>query len=176
MIPHWPCLSHEDLWRHSVAGTSYLWVVFFHRTQITRQLAISVQAHSPSIQIWWLQSEPCESSSLMAIPHECRLYIDMSDQMACHMPWLWRIPCLTFRNSWRRSSGVYPDDVYPYIMENGSKLFNNIVHSYIASLQWLESKKYESISDIAYMCRGLFSSRSAVTMTITRSLILVQNW
>ena len=31
--------------------------------------------------------------------------IIMPDQTAFHMPWLWGMTCLLFRNSWRRSSG-----------------------------------------------------------------------
>ena len=41
---------------------------------ITPQLAACMQAQSPSRHSWRLQIDPCESSSLMAIPHKCRLY------------------------------------------------------------------------------------------------------
>ena len=33
-------------------------------------------------------------------------FIDMSDQLAFHMPWLWRVIYLPFMNSWRRSSAI----------------------------------------------------------------------
>ena len=36
--------------------------------------AACMLAQSPSSHSWRLQSEPCQSSSLMAITHECRLY------------------------------------------------------------------------------------------------------
>ena len=49
-------------------------LLVFRRKPITPQMAACMQAQRPYSHSWRLQSERRESSSLMAIPHECRLY------------------------------------------------------------------------------------------------------
>ena len=92
----------------------------FQRNQITPRLAACVQAQSPSRHRRRFQNESRGSSSLMVMPHECRMSINMSDRSAFYMPWLWRMTCLPVRNYWRISSAIldYVNSMLPHVNAN----------------------------------------------------------
>ena len=90
----------------------------FHCKQITSQLAACMKTQSPSGHSrQQAQNESSESSSLMSIPPEHRIY--RPDGIP-YMPWLWHMTCLTFKNSWRRLSAIldYVNSMLPHMNAN----------------------------------------------------------
>ena len=84
-------------------------------------LAACMPAQSPSRHSrQQAQNESSESSSLMSIPPEHRLYRHVGPDGIPYMPWLWRMTCLTFKNSWRRLSAIldYVNSMLPHMNSN----------------------------------------------------------
>ena len=88
------------------------------------QLATCMQAQSPPSHSWRLQSEPSEFSSLMAIPHKCRLYrhvipdgIPYASVMAHDM--------FTLQELWEKIVGKVLHGWYrPYINHKHNRILN----------------------------------------------------